>query len=383
MRQSLRSFWAEPAIAVVPDRQWWDYLMAAVLAMFGVVGAFLEEDVLAPPLAAVLAAALATLVLWRRSHPLVVVVVGFGVQAAADVVALLWYDQSMLVEGTVTVGLVLTYSLFRWASGRQATIGMGVVLVTHVITELNDSDGFWLNITVGTTLWLFPAALGLVLRYRASLHERRTEAARRDERQQLARELHDTVAHHVSAIVISAQAGRAVAAQNPEAAVDSLTSIEGAASRALAEMRQLVGVLRDDTTAGELAPQPGIDDLAALADANGTSPPVDVEIVGDFDGLSPAVSASVYRLVQEAITNARRHARRATRVSVSVTADADDVHLVVTDDGDPQPSVGGEGFGLVGMSERAQLLGGRFRAGPRPGRGWSVEATLPRAVAAR
>ena len=110
-----------------------------------------------------------------------------------------------------------------------------------------------------------------------------------------------------------------------------------------------------------------------------TRPCVKVALRGEFDDLSPAVGAAIYRLAQESITNARRHARHATQVTVAVTGDADRVRLTIDDDG--SSGAGGrapEGYGLVGMQERASLLGGTFQAGPTAERGWRVEATLPR-----
>ena len=195
----------------------------------------------------------------------------------------------------------------------------------------------------------------------------------------MARELHDTVAHHVSAIAIQAQAGRTLAASQPNAAVDALEVIEEAASRTLAEMRTMVGVLRDGEEP-DRAPQRGVADIARLARGAGDGPRVDVELSGDLDHLLPLVEAAVYRLAQESITNAVRHARNATRVSVIVVGDSDCVRLTVRDDGDASPfgASSSSGYGLVGMTERATLLGGTLEAGPSPDSGWTVNAVLPR-----
>jgi signal transduction histidine kinase len=201
------------------------------------------------------------------------------------------------------------------------------------------------------------------------------------EREQLARELHDTVAHHVSAIAVRAQAGRVVAAADPDAALDALAVIEEEASRTLAEMRDMVGALRRGTDA-DLAPQGGVADIGRLADGAGHRPDVQVELSGELDGLRPSVDAALYRLAQESITNAVRHARHVTRIVVSVRGDADRVRLTVDDDGDtsahdPRSS---SGFGLIGMAERAKLLGGSLEAGPNRDRdrGWTVQAVLPK-----
>jgi signal transduction histidine kinase len=219
-------------------------------------------------------------------------------------------------------------------------------------------------------------ALGLAFRYRARARMREFEQVKLVEREGLARDLHDTVAHHVSAIAIRAQAGLATAGTNPDAAADALRVIAAEASRALAEMRAMVRVLRRDEPA-ERAPSPRVADLADLAARDRTGPAVDLGISGDVDDLPPSVGTAIYRLAQESVTNARRHARHATRIEVRVAADETAVHLRVSDDGDASAAVA-PGYGLRGMFERAGLLGGVCAAGPNVGRGWTVTATLPR-----
>ena len=127
----------------------------------------------------------------------------------------------------------------------------------------------------------------------------------------LARELHDTVAHHVSAIAIHAQAGRALAATSPASSVEALEVIEAEASRTLAEMRAMVRVLRNQEPA-EFAPQPGVADIDRLADAGRVGPHVEVVLSGDLAGLPSPVDTALYRMAQESVTNALRHARAAT-----------------------------------------------------------------------
>ncbi len=223
-------------------------------------------------------------------------------------------------------------------------------------------------------------ALGVAARSQHDHRRRRLQQAKADERVELARELHDTVAHHVSAIAIQAQAGRALAASRPAASVEALEVIEAEASRALAEIRALVRVLRNQEPAG-YAPQSGIADLERLASAATTGPPVEVKLSGDLATLEAAVDAAVFRIAQEAVTNALRHARNATLVEVRVDGGPSFVRLSVRDDGDPgQDRATESGFGIVGMVERASLLGGTCSAGPDHDRGWLVEATLPREV---
>jgi signal transduction histidine kinase len=223
------------------------------------------------------------------------------------------------------------------------------------------------------------AAGGAALRYRAESWRRALDQVRSQERVGLARELHDMVAHHVSAIAVQAQAGRAMAGQRPEAALEALAVIEGEASRTLAEMRAMVRVLRDGAPA-EYAPQPGVTDLVSLARRDPV-PVVDVKLPDDLDELPLQVDAAVYRLAQEALTNALRHARNPSRVEIRVVQGGGRLRLRVTDDGqiDAARSTS-HGFGLLGMTERVQLLGGTLHAGPAPEGGWTVDAELPTEV---
>lgn len=377
----LRSLWAEPRPANPPGRVWRDWALVAVLVSWSVVEAVLREDLASRPL--VLLAVLAVLapLLWRRTHPFGAVAVSFGTWTAVDVVRILAGDGSLLLY-SISAALLLPYALFRWGAGREAVVGLGVILVWLAVT--NVADPVSLSDTVGTYgFFLFAAALGAAVRFQAKIRMRDIDEAKARERVQLARELHDTVAHHVSGIAIQAQAGRAVARSDPEGAIDALVTIEDAASRTLTELRAMVGVLRS-TEGTELAPRPGVADLEQLVGDGDARPHVEVVLSGELDDLSPAIGSTVYRLAQESITNARRHARHATRVTVAVAGDPDGVRLSVDDDGAPGTAGSAPpGYGLVGMRERATLLGGTFHAGPTAQRGWRVEATLPRAGSPR
>ncbi|WP_315097274.1 sensor histidine kinase [uncultured Cellulomonas sp.] len=377
----LRVLWAEPRPANPPVRISRDWALVAVLTVWSVAEAVLR-DVLAP-LPLVLLAALAVVApqLWRRTRPLGAVAVCFGTLTVVDLVRILTGSEGGLLTST-SAALVLAYSLFRWGAGREAVTGLGVILVWLAVTTVADPTS--LPDAVGAyAFFLFSAALGAAIRYHARARTRDIDVAKTREREQLARELHDTVAHHVSGIVIQAQAGRAVATSYPEQAVEALVTIEGAATRTLAELRTMVGVLRASQDA-QFAPQPGVADLERLASDLAARPHVRVTLSGELTDLSPAVGAAIYRLAQESVTNARRHARHATRVTVAVVGDADGVRLTVDDDGAPSAADGpAAGYGLVGMQERTTLLGGTFQAGPTTDRGWRVQATLPRTGTAR
>lgn len=379
--KALRSLWAEPRPANPPRRVWRDGALVAVLLVWSVVETVLREDIMWRPL--VLAAMLVVLapLWWRRTHPLAAVTVSFGTLTAVDVARILAGEDAGLLTSIGGV-LVLAYALFRWGAGREAAIGLVAILLWLVITHVADPTSQ--EDTVGAfAFFLFAAALGAAIRYHAYARTRDIDEAKAREREQLARDLHDAVAHHVSGIAIQAQAGRAVATLHPERATEALAVIEGAASRTLTELRTMVGVLRASEGA-DFGPGPGVADLGRLAGHAGGGPRVDVELSGELDDLSPVVGAALYRLTQESVTNARRHARSATRVAVRVVGDAEQVRLTVDDDGAVSTAGGSaSGFGLVGMRERAKLLGGTFHAGPSAGGGWRVEAILPRAGAPR
>jgi signal transduction histidine kinase len=376
---AVRSLWAEPRAPGSTSPRWPDWLATAVLAVLAIVEGVLRDDLERPGVAVAFGLALLLLLPWRRARPLVVAVAAFGALKAFDLVTVAAGgdpDQSLLWQNVWV--LALPFALLRWGSGRQIALG-SVVMAIVPLTGHSLADAVF-----GLLLFTSSGALGVAFRFRAAARLREVDQVRLREREQLARELHDTVAHHVSAIAIQAQAGRAVAATDPDRAAQVLGVIEEAASRTLTELRAMVGVLRDDGEP-ELAPQRGIPDIPRLASAAGhDGPRVEVHLSGDLDDLSASVGAAVYRLAQESVTNALRHARDATCIQVQVTGDDRGVHLRVGDDGDPAPGDRNPGgYGIVGMTERAALLGGTFEAGPDPERGWTVEAVLPRVGTSR
>ena len=202
-----------------------------------------------------------------------------------------------------------------------------------------------------------------------------------DEQRRIARELHDVVAHSLSVMVVQAGAARRVLATRPEQASEALTHVEATGREALNEMRRLLGVLRGEEPT-VMAPQPSLGQLEQLTSAD-PSLPVVVTITGVPRALPSIVDLQAYRIVQEALTNVRKHAGPA-RATVDVTYAHEHVEVTVTDDGRGAsvPLADGGGHGLVGMRERVLLVGGTLHAGPRPGGGWVVSARLPLTPAA-
>ncbi|WP_240687240.1 sensor histidine kinase [Amycolatopsis suaedae] len=242
--------------------------------------------------------------------------------------------------------------------------------------------GTWLTGT-GTTVavlnsmaWLAAIGTGLGLRLLDLRRRVVAEQVRRDERLELARELHDIVAHHITGIVLHAQAARIVRRRDPDQLDESLDGIETASSEALTAMRRVVGLLRDAEDAAPATPGP--EQLGELV-ARFTGPPVKLWLPDGEPGWPQEVTSTVYRIVQESLTNIARHAAHAGSVTVEVTQDRHAVTVAVTDDAPPAPARYHRrgGYGLVGMRERVEALGGTLRAGPRTGAGWTVHATLP------
>lgn len=374
---TLRTLWAEPREPNPPRRVWRDWLLVGALVGLALAEGILREDLVWRPLSVIIQLPLIVTLLWRRTHPLLSVAVAFGGIGLLDAAAITAGRESPGLW--VMVGLLFfPYALFRWGSGREAVLGLIIMAIPHAMNMIYyPSDAT----IAGFAFLLFPTALGASVRFRIRVRSRDIAEAKLLEREQLARELHDTVAHHVSAIAIQAQAGRAMAETDPDAPARVLETIEAEASRTLREMRSIVGILRQGEV--EKTPQKGFADLDRLASEEGALPSVVVAIEGDVDDVRPAIQAAVFRIAQESVTNARRHARLASEIEVRVRGENDRVDLTVTDDGEPAPfdPDSDSGFGLVGMNERAVLHGGSFEAGPVGGRGWRVHAVLPKSGA--
>ncbi len=363
-----------------PARILHDRVFAVIVLVASAVEAMTRTELGWQPVSIGLAVVLAVAVLIRRTAGLAAVTLAFGAFLIADVVAVVVQAQPvMLYSGSVA--LVLVYSLFRWGAGRSIVLGVCIVALEFFISVNSEASGP-VDAIGGAAVLLFAATLGAAIRYRSMAREQLVRQAKLHEREQLARELHDTVAHHVSAIVIQAQAGLVIArASGPDGATDALETIEREAARTLTEMRSMVGTLRDGQNQPSLTPQGRLADIESLA-KQVASLRVDVEFHGDLKNLAPAVEGAIYRVVQESVTNTQRHAQLATRVEVTVQGDASQVQVTVSDDGAHNTVSDPPGYGLVGMSERVTLLGGTLTAGPKPDRGWRVRAVLPRSVSA-
>jgi signal transduction histidine kinase len=239
-----------------------------------------------------------------------------------------------------------------------------------------------LNLALFAAMWALGAALGTGRRRARELEHEREENARRavfDERVRIARELHDVVAHHVSMMGVQAGAARVVIGRDPAKAKQALGSIEGSSRQAVTELHRLLGFLRQAGDPDALAPQPGLGALSGLAArVSDAGVAVEIRVQGEQRPLPATVDVSAYRIVQEALTNTVKHAG-ASRADVHLRYWPDELELEVVDDGrknGASRSTPG-GLGVVGMRERAALLGGELTAGPAAGGGFAVRVRLP------
>jgi len=377
-----------------------DRLLAALVTVIGVVSHLVawehEGEVVAGPSVpgVLLCFGAAVPLAWRRAHPIPVLVVITVNQGALEV---------MNAEGPGWLGvLIAAYSLGRHHSGRRlwwiAGPFVGAIAV-FVISGAVIGEAPWGAVV--TTLVMVPAVVlfGDSMRMqrkrlddlaeRAERAERERELLARqhvqDERTRIARELHDVVAHSVSVMVIQAGAARRQLESNPERANTALEAIESTGRAAMIEMRRILGVLREhDGGAGPLAPAPSLTQIGDLVRAD-PDLAVTLRTEGDLEGVPSGVEVSAYRIVQEALTNVRRHAGRVDDVTVRVSRLGGRLEIEVTDDGRgastlvSSPPAGSDdaGHGLIGMRERVASSGGELSAGPRPGGGWRVHAQFP------
>lgn len=246
------------------------------------------------------------------------------------------------------------------------------------------SSGAFAVTMFGLLAWAGGLLTGGALRLFDARRLAAVAAVRRDERLTIARELHDVVAHHVTGIVVQAQAAQLVARKDPAKAGESFAGIEAAGAEALAAVRRVVGLLRaeDGTDAGARAVSTGPERIADLVRRfERVGPAVHLELPPHEDRWPAEVTAAVHRVVQEALTNVARHAAHAGRVTVTVSEVDGVVTVLVADDGEAGPPGVHSGYGIVGMRERVEALGGTLSAGPGPDGGWRVHGTLPAAGA--
>lgn len=349
--------------------------------------------------------------LWPNTAPIVVVAVFLGcsgvmfrrrfpvaVFIGATVVAHTYFLAPVSMGGPLIC--IAGYSLAVYRSNRACVIGVGVALGTLGASALTlgltgmIAPSIALNAIVGETIMAaFGALIGTNVgnrkRYVAALIERsqqlvverdqHAQLAAAAERDRIARELHDIVAHSLTVIVALAEG--VVAARDVDRARPGAMAIATTGREALRDMRATLGVLRDaDTDAAPLAPLPRDTAAESVASARAAGFDATLTVTGDRPDLPTAVQLAISRIVQEGITNVMRHARGAEHIDVRIAYRADAVEVTILDDGDPvaPPPASTSGYGLRGLRERVELAGGTVTLGPRESRGWRIHALFPR-----
>jgi signal transduction histidine kinase len=363
-----------------------DVALAAVLTIVMVLEVWVEHLHPEAPSAALAVAAGASLA-WRRSYPILVALVFVSTAVAQAALGMSMHSAVSPVVGV----LVVSWAIGAYEERRRAVLGLTLLVC-----------GVWLSIGVdvlrgtdhyeGTdipwigTLVLLPGVLGMLFGARtrtlraAEARTRELELEQREavaaERARIARELHDVIAHSVSVMTVQAGAAEEMLSRDPVRAVEPVQAIQQTGRQALVEMKRLVGVLREGDEEVGLAPQPGLGDLDRLLEQlRRAGQRIELRIEGEPRMLPPGVELSAYRVVQEALTNALKHAGGAPAV-VTIRYGERELALEVTDEGRAGPARGG-GHGLAGMRERIGIFGGTFDAGPRESGGFAVRVLLP------
>jgi len=332
-------------------------------------------------------------VVFRRKHPV-------GAFAVATAVGAAQVLTTALPSAADLAIVVLLYTLAAYRPRSISVTGLAICLLGSVVGVTRWTPArlsLFQTIVIGSILFAGPALLAWVLgdsmRYRrgyyAALEDRAARLEReRDaqaqiaaaaERARIARELHDVVAHNVSVMVVQADGASYALDSDPEKARQALAAIAGTGRQALAEMRRLLGVLRSGDGETGLAPQPGIGQLAELLQqTRATGLAVDFTVEGVPGPLPGGVALAAYRIVQESLTNTRKHGGPSASARVTLRYCEDVLVLSIADDGrGAAAAADGAGHGMIGMRERVALYGGTLRAGPRPGGGYQVTARLP------
>ncbi|MFF4774893.1 sensor histidine kinase [Microtetraspora fusca] len=334
-----------------------------------------------------LSAMLVLPLIWRRKYPV----------ATFAIVALVCFVQWLVEISTLPVNVAVLVGMYGVAARRPLKWAIAAAVVTEIgiflwlLRTTDDVLDQWPGPTVFVVaVWVTGIYVNMRQRYVESLLERAERAEReRDqqariaaaaERTRIARELHDVVAHNVSVMVVQADGAGYAIDSDPEQARRAVQAVSSTGRQALAEMRRLVGVLRDDhTSSEEYAPQPGLEQLADLIEqVRASGLPVDFTMSGPRHEVPEGEQLVIYRIIQEALTNTLKHGGPGVRASVQVEYGAHDVTLTVSDDGRGASAArADDGHGLIGMRERVGMYGGTVQAAPRPGGGFRVTARLP------
>jgi signal transduction histidine kinase len=277
-------------------------------------------------------------------------------------------------------GVLALYTFVAWCDRAFAVVvgvltGISVVVVALLPQTNSDVVDFSFTAMLLASAWVLGDSARVRRAYAAELARNAVAA----ERARIARDLHDVIAHHVTMMVVQAEAGPLAVERDAARAARTFDTISDIGRQALGDMRRMLGVLRndDETPDAGLRPQPGVDALPELIEqVRGAGVDVSYTVEGDPVELDPGADVSAYRIVQEALTNAMKHADGAP-VRVRLQYDREELRIDVHNDDSPAAASTGHGYGLTGMRERAQLFGGELAAAPDPAGGYTVSARLP------
>jgi signal transduction histidine kinase len=373
-------------------RYWFDALVLAALglALVIVVGSQHQEEGPRGPLWFDILAVIAftTPLLARRRFPVgALLAVGIAIGSSSFV------DHRLIpkVFFAYLIGLAVSFLFGMRPARAQSVAGLALTIGVASIVVHNDPTGkvgdlLW-NIMVFSVAWIIGFALGGKFREADEAKESAARAEREreeralmavaDERARIARELHDVVGHSVSVMTVQASAVRRLLRPDQEKQLEALLVVEQTGREALAEMRRMVGVLRRPEESPALAPQPSLEQVDKLVtQARQAGLPVELLIEGETVQLPAGIDMTAYRLVQEGLTNAVKHAQ-ATQAHVTVRYVDGHVEVTVSDNGNGVGGGDGSGHGLLGIRERISVYGGELEAGPQAGGGYRLRARLP------
>jgi signal transduction histidine kinase len=377
---------------VLARRYWFDALVVIGIGV-GIAGVIAGQDRSGGPTGPAWFDALAIVaclspLFFRRRYPF-----GAPVGVGVAVVLTTFVDPRLAPFAFVTflAGCAAVFLMGLLRERSQAVAGLVLAVGVNALVAYRDPKGnlgaFIAASVVFCIIWTIAFALGSKFREADEAKERAARAEREreeraksavtEERARIARELHDVVGHSVSVMTVQASAVRRLLRPDQQREREALMIVEQTGREALAEMRRMVGVLRRPEEAPALAPQPSLEHLEGLvAQAREAGLPVELRIEGEPVQLPAGVDLTAYRLVQEGLTNAMKHAH-AERTQVVVRYGDKDIEVSVTDDGQGRGDGTSGGHGLVGMRERVSVYGGELEAGPRPGGGYRLRARLP------
>jgi signal transduction histidine kinase len=389
MRQALSASGRRDHAGRWPRRQWL-FDAAVVVAVFGFSSlyAFAGSSISSLPVwaAALLTVALAAPLAVRRSWPVGVFAWCFAVAAASG-----WWAMQVVWSPAL---LVAVYTIAALRSRRAALTAAALLAAAAIVASVHVVRGGWALSAVALIAFVIAAlGLGLYSAARHALVAELQERARRLERERdqqgllaaaaerarIAREMHDIIAHHLTAIVALADGAAAQVRRAPERAEAAMTEVAGTGRLALRDTRHLLGVLREEHVPAGLAPPGDLSVGELIERVRGTGLPVQYETAGDAGAASPAVRLCVYRVIQEALTNTMKHGGRGASATVRVRYTPSEVCVLTEDDGQGTATLTlpPSGHGLEGMRERVRSVGGDVSSGPRTPHGWTVSARLP------